>query len=98
MKQESQAHPEISYSILDVVTIIRNRLDNFQYFTDMYERYGDFCWALYRYENGIPVEYIAHDGGEPEDQILPRDWDWVPTALKNAYELGRKHGQGEKHV
>lgn len=29
---------------------------------------------------------IGGDGGSPEDQILPRDWRWVPEALNRVAE------------
>ena len=32
---------------------------------------------------------VGHDGGEPEDQLLCRDWRWVVPALNEAYERGR---------
>lgn len=51
-------------------------------------------WGIWRCEDGIPVEYIGEDGGEPEDQTLARDWNWVPKALEAAYNLGRAHGDG----
>ena len=35
----------------------------------------------------IQTEY---DGGEPEDNSFTRDWSWIQTALKTAYELGYK--------
>ena len=33
---------------------------------------------------------IGMDGGEPEDQILYRDWKWVVPALNRAYIEGKK--------
>lgn len=35
------------------------------------------------------------DGGEPEDQSFGRDWSWVGTELKRAYEQGLKDGANE---
>ena len=32
---------------------------------------------------------VGSDGGEPEDQRLSRDWEWVVPALNAAYEAGR---------
>lgn len=37
-----------------------------------------------------------YDYGEPEDNSFVRDWAWVATELKNAYELGLKEGREEK--
>ena len=46
-------------------------------------------WALVRVEGARIVEVIGYDGGEPEDQLLVRDWDWLPSALDQAYRRGR---------
>lgn len=35
---------------------------------------------------------IGEDGGEPEDQLLVRDWKWVAEALNEAYEQGFQDG------
>lgn len=51
--------------------------------------------SIVRYENNLPVEWISNDGGEPEDQSLWRDWDWVANALKAAYLLGKRHSVEE---
>jgi hypothetical protein len=32
------------------------------------------------------------DGGEPEDNSFGRDWNWVPEAIREAYDYGRKDG------
>lgn len=40
-----------------------------------------WCWCLYETDGEKPIRLIAEDGGEPEDQCLVRDWDWVPTEL-----------------
>lgn len=34
------------------------------------------------------------DGGEPEDQLLVRDWQWVPGALQAAYDAGVADAKG----
>lgn len=39
------------------------------------------------------TERIGRDGGEPEDQNLHRDWDWVKPALERFYALGVEHGR-----
>ena len=33
---------------------------------------------------------LGWDGGEPEDQTLYRDWEWVVPALNAAYAKGRQ--------
>ena len=45
--------------------------------------------GVFRMEDDKPVEMLGHDGGEPEDQTLWRDWSWVATALIAAYKRGR---------
>ena len=62
--------------------------------TDEDDDYHDSDWTslVYRFEDGVPVEVIGTDGGEPEDQSLVRDWRWVPIALQAAYDLGKSRG------
>lgn len=38
----------------------------------------DDCWIVVDRSTG---EEIGRDGGEPEDQLLVRDWQWVAEAL-----------------
>lgn len=47
--------------------------------------------GIWRFENDVAVEFIGHDGGEPEDQTLDRDFRWVNLAIIKAYALGYKH-------
>ena len=56
---------------------------------------GDWNSGVWRCENGVPVEFIGQDGGEPEDQTLRRDWAWVASALQAAYDFGKRHNDGE---
>lgn len=59
-------------------------------------------WSLWRTRstseepNFSDVEYVAEDGGEPEDQSLVRDWDWVPVRLEEAYRLGFADGKASQ--
>lgn len=39
---------------------------------------------------GAIVEIIGADGGEPEDQILPRDWVWVRDLAQRALDAEAK--------
>lgn len=39
---------------------------------------GEFGYVLKDRQTG---EIIGYDGGEPEDQLLVRDWQWVAVAL-----------------
>ncbi|MBW2621303.1 MAG: hypothetical protein JRD68_00225 [Deltaproteobacteria bacterium] len=43
------------------------------------------------YHNGTLV-ISESDGGEPEDNSFGRDWNWVPGAIQQAYDLGLKDG------
>jgi hypothetical protein len=38
---------------------------------------------------------IGMDGGEPEDQLLYRNWGWVVPALNAAYEAGKQDARNE---
>ena len=51
----------------------------------------DFRFFLVRTENNEIIEIIGTDGGEPEDQLLVRDWKWVAPALNNAYKRGQQN-------
>lgn len=39
-----------------------------------------FC-ALVEYDDEEPVRIVGRDGGEPEDQSLVRDWNWVADEM-----------------
>jgi hypothetical protein len=57
--------------------------------------FGDWDYdssGVFRCEDGVPVELLGSDGGEPEDQTLGRDWSWVAPALQAAYALGAAEG------
>jgi hypothetical protein len=48
------------------------------------------CWCIYRFDaDGRAVERVGSDGGEPEDQVLVRDWAWVAEALNREAERCR---------
>ena len=62
---------------------------------------GDYRTELKVYhksESKTPVEselkevICQLDGGEPEDQSFGRDWNWVPGALEQMYQLGKVDG------
>lgn len=37
-----------------------------------------YYWCLYEVDDaGKPIRLVGQDGGEPEDQLLVRDWKWV---------------------
>lgn len=45
------------------------------------------CWnTMYRLKDTKTGETIGWDGGEPEDQLLLRDWSWVATAMNRLAE------------
>lgn len=55
--------------------------------------YSDWGWTIYRQDDtGKLLEAIGSDGGEPEDQLLVRDWKWVAPALDAAYQEGLLEG------
>lgn len=54
---------------------------------------GEPTNQLWRCEDGVKVEVLGSDGGEPEDNTLRRDWSWIAPALQAAYELGIEHGR-----
>lgn len=56
-------------------------------FLDSYD--GDRAVMCIRFDDDVQVE---SDGGEPEDNTFARDWHWVDTAIRRAYDLGFKHG------
>lgn len=48
--------------------------------------FGDFgldpnSWSLVETDGEKPIRFIGADGGEPEDQTLVRDWNWVATEM-----------------
>lgn len=80
---------EVTYEIIAMDEAKKRGLeyDEFEWTRD--EDLG-YWWGVWRCEDGVPIECVGTDGGEPEDQILIRDWRWVPHALKQAYELGAR--------
>lgn len=72
---------EIMEKTFKVVSCADALQDNYpdadDYFDEDYSR-----WALYEFdENDKPVRLVGTDGGEPEDQLLVRDWRWVEKEL-----------------
>mgnify|MGYP001607828731 FL=1 len=57
----------------------------------------DYGWGIWYIEDNKVVEFIGSDGGEPEDQLLVRNWKWVVNALNEAYEKGYKDGQFDSY-
>lgn len=55
-------------------------------------RYEPAGWALI---DTTTNEAVGRDGGEPEDQLLIRDWKWVPE-LTNA--LAARAEAAERHL
>lgn len=47
-------------------------------------KYSEACWELF---DTVEQRVVGTDGGEPEDQLLVRDWSWV------AVELNKLHDQ-----
>jgi hypothetical protein len=42
---------------------------------------SDTQWALVEYDGDQMVRIVGVDGGEPEDQTLVRDWNWVAVEM-----------------
>ena len=43
-------------------------------------------WGNYELYDTLTNEVVGCDGGEPEDQTLVRDWQWVRTLLNKLAE------------
>jgi hypothetical protein len=41
---------------------------------------------------------LGSDGGEPEDNLLCRDWKWVVKSINKAYKDGFKDGEKQGFV
>lgn len=52
--------------------------------------YNGDGWSVVRFDGDRIVEWIADDGGAPEDQTLLREWKWVTRALDAAYRRDRE--------
>lgn len=79
----------VTYETIALDEAVERNLPNI----DQYEGLVlEWSWGIWRCEDGVPVEYIGEDGGEPEDQSLIRDWSWVAPALQEAYNLGKMDG------
>jgi hypothetical protein len=44
--------------------------------------HGNGEWGLFD-THAKPWALVGHDGGEPEDQLLVRDWQWVPVVMNS---------------
>jgi len=53
------------------------------------EPYEEWGWVVVEYPENGPPRFVGEDGGEPEDQLLIRDWRWVVPALNAAFEAGK---------
>jgi hypothetical protein len=58
---------------------------------DFYDDDDGYRMGIWRFEDGNPVEFLAADGGEPEDNSFYRDGSWITPALNEAYRLGVEH-------
>lgn len=67
--------------------------DNDLQFVGIINDSGGFRYHVVEFPPGDQPHIIGSDGGEPEDQLLVRDWDWVVVALNDAYKKGFKDGQ-----
>jgi len=72
-----------------VVDTVKAKVENYPDWN--YWGQCEYGWAIYLFENEKPIKFIGCDGGEPEDQLLVRDWKWVVTELNHALKIGRPH-------
>ena len=86
---------KVEYKLVSATEAFSNKYPDYENWTGEDEEAckDSYRTAIYRFENGVAVEYLGSDGGEPEDQSLSRDWSWVDTALDKAYKLGLEHGK-----
>jgi len=55
-------------------------------------------WLLFEFdETDNEPRLVGQDGGEPEDQLLVRDWSWVVKELNRAYKRGYLKGREEDY-
>lgn len=80
----------VTYEVIDVPAAIGMGAPRSGQYDPKRNNDDDYRKVIYRCEDGVPVEWIGDDGGEPEDQTLGRDWKWVAPALRVAYKLGRE--------
>jgi hypothetical protein len=57
--------------------------------------WNTFSCVVLRKTDGTS-EIVGWDGGEPEDQLLIRNWKWVEGALNRAFELGQLTAKSEQ--
>lgn len=57
--------------------------------------YRNTCQVIVSINGGV-LTLVGYDGGEPEDQLLCRDFKWVLPALNAAWEAGYKQGRQHK--
>lgn len=57
------------------------------------------CWGLFEFptpDAATPIRLLGHDGGEPEDKILVRDFDWIAAELEELRVKLEKHEEEAK--
>jgi hypothetical protein len=54
---------------------------------DKYDKYH-FWWLVVENLPDGTKRIVGEDGGEPEDQLLVRDWKWVAPELNAAFKAG----------
>jgi hypothetical protein len=71
---------------------------------NLIDQSGDHYWVLVEVNtNDEIVNVLGWDGGAPEDQILVRDFDWVPEVLNQQYnnhklELDKLEKQHQDYI
>ncbi len=51
------------------------------YLDDSYTRWDDFYYVLMDFKDPLKPEYVAGDGGKPEDQSFVRNFQWIAPLL-----------------
>lgn len=77
------------YVQVSLKDVVERQLPEWESWDGGYE--DDLYWgaAIYRCDDeGNPVEFIACDGGEPEDNSFNRDGGWIVGELNRAAEQG----------
>jgi hypothetical protein len=78
----------VKYILVDSEYAIKNNIPH--PWDDDWEDEDDWDYRIYLYlqKDDGEYEFIASDGGEPEDNTFRRDWSWVPGELNKALAYG----------
>lgn len=82
----------VSYRIVSLQDAKENDYPYYMNWEHVTEDDMHWCWGVWSFMGDTPLTYMGEDGGEPEDQVLIRDWRWVAHALEVAYKDGLTDG------